>query len=147
MLKEAKKLWKEGRLMRGESCSLPFPSKSIDIVAYITSLEFMPNIRAALLEADRIARKGVIIGLINKWSFSAIRRMLQRRLGRNQYYMNARFYSISDIKRVLAKSSGKLEIVYWKTTLFPRIFGNFESSIFPFGSFLGIAVRLNDTHD
>jgi ubiquinone/menaquinone biosynthesis C-methylase UbiE len=148
MLKEAKKLWIDGRLLKGESSHLPFRSKSFDVVMYVTSLEYMPYVTAVFTEAMRIARKGIIIGLMNKWSPPTIRRIIQVRMGRNPYYRNANFYSISDMKRILGKTLPKgYDIVYWNTTVFPRVFGSMVSSLFPFGSFLGIAVKLEDTCD
>jgi len=148
MLTEAKKLWIDGRLVQGESSHLPFRSKSFDVVMYLTSLEYMPDLAAVFAEARRIARKGIVIGLMNKWSPPTIRRIIQVRMGRNLYYRNANFYSISDIKRILGKTlSEGYNIAYWNTTVFPRILGDMKSAYFPFGSFLGIAVKLDDAYD
>ena len=145
MLREAKKLWIESRLLQGESSRLPFKSRSFDVVIYLTSLEYMPDVDAVFAEAGRIARKGIILGLVNKWSPTTVRRTIQVRLARNPYYRNAKFYSISDIKRILNRAlSGGYKIVYWNTTVFPKAFGNMQSSSLPFGSFLGIAVKLDD---
>jgi ubiquinone/menaquinone biosynthesis C-methylase UbiE len=147
MLKEARQLWIDGRLLQGESSHLPFRSKSFDVITYVASLEYMPNIAAVLAEAIRVTKKGIIIGLMNKWSLPTLRRMFQVRMGRNPYYRNANFYSISDIKRIFGETFKKHDIAYWNTTAFPRVFGNMESTLLPFGSFLGIAIKLDDTHD
>ena len=66
MLHEAKKVWTNGRLLQSEGSRLPFKDKSMDIVMYVTSLEYMPDISAAFLEAFRVAKKGIILGLLNK---------------------------------------------------------------------------------
>jgi ubiquinone/menaquinone biosynthesis C-methylase UbiE len=148
MLKEARKLWVGGRLSQGESSHLPFRAKSFDVVAYVACLEYMPDVAAVFAEASRVARKGIIIGLMNKWSPPTIRRILQARMGRNPYYRNAKFYSIFDMRRILGETfSKRCNVTYWSTTVFPRAFGGIESSLFPFGSFLGIAVKLDDAHD
>jgi ubiquinone/menaquinone biosynthesis C-methylase UbiE len=147
MLKEARKMWIQGCLLQCESSHLPFRTKSMDVVVYITSLEFMPDIDAVLTEAGRVAKKGMVIGLMNKWSLSTLRKMLQARKGSNQFYRNASFYSIRDIKRILNKKLKEHKITNWRTTVFPRGFGNLESSCFPFGAFLGIAVKLDERHD
>jgi ubiquinone/menaquinone biosynthesis C-methylase UbiE len=148
MLKEAKKLWINGRLLQGEGSRLPFKDKSVDIVAYITSFEFMPDAAIAFEEAARVAEKGVIMGLMNKNSISTVRKRFLSITGKNSFYEKAHFYSIFDIKKILDKSfSGKCTITFWTTTVFPRVFGDLQSSLFPFGAFLGIAIELRDNHD
>ena len=143
MLKEAKKLWINGRLLQCEGNQLPFKDKSVDIVAYITSFEFMPDAAIAFEEAARVAKKGVIMGLMNKHSAATIRKRAQSITGKNTFYENAHFYSIFDIKKLLDKSfSGKYAVTFWSTTVFPRVFGDLESSLFPFGAFLGMALKV-----
>ncbi len=148
MLRQARKLWVHGPLAQGESSHLPFKTKAFDVVAFIACLEYMPDIVAVFREAARVARKGIIIGLMNKWSPPTLRRIVQVKMGKNPYYENAKFYSISDIKRILRDTYGdRYAIIYWTTTVFGRIFGNMESALLPFGSFLGIAVKLGDVDD
>ena len=148
MLMEAKKMWPHGSLLQSESSHLPFKDKSVDIVTYITSLEYMPNASVAFVEAARVAKKGIIIGLMNKNSPATVRKRLQAITQKNSFYERAHFYSISDIKKLLDKTyPGKYAFTFWSTTVFPRAFGDLESSLFPFGAFLGIAVELRDTHD
>jgi len=80
---------------------------------------------------------------MNKWSLPTIRRIVQVKTGKNPYYKNAKFYSIMDMKRVLKDALGeRYTIPLWSTTVFPKILGNTEVSLVPFGAFLGIAVRL-----
>ena len=143
MIKEAKKFWTNKRLLRGESAHLPFKDDSFDVVVFIACMEYMPNPTKVLSEASRVAREGIIIGLMNKWSLPTIRRIIQVKMNRNPYYKGARFYSVFDIKRKLRETfRNKYSIPYWNTTVFPKILGNMESSAFPFGAFLGVAVRL-----
>jgi len=143
MLKEARKYWVGGRLMRGESSFLPLRNNSFDIVAFIACMEYMPQPVKVIHEATRVARKGIIIGLMNKWSLPTARRIIQVKMGKNPYYKNAKFYSILDMKRMLREAfGGKYAITLWTTTLFPKIFGDTQSALIPFGAFLGIAVKL-----
>ena len=143
MLKEAKKYWIGGRLLRGESSFLPFKRGSFDIIVFIACMEYMPNPVKVIYEATRVARKGIIIGLMNKWSLPTARRIIQVKMGKNPYYKNARFYSILDMKRMLKDTLGdKYVISLWTTTVFPKIFGDVQSGLIPFGAFLGIAVKL-----
>ncbi len=106
----------------------------------------MPDATTTFLEASRVAKKGVIVGLMNKNSPETIRKRLQAITNKNSFYKEAHFYSISNIKKTLNKTlQGKYAIPFWSTTVFPRVFGDLESSRFPFGAFLGIAIELRDT--
>jgi len=143
MLREAKKLWADRSLLRGESAHLPFKDGSFDVVVFIACMEYMPEPVRVLTEASRVARQGIIIGLMNRWSLPTLRRILQVKMGRNPFYETARFYSVLDMKRMLRDAFGnKVQITHWSTTVFPRIFGDTESSLTPFGAFLGLAVKL-----
>jgi len=143
MLKEAKKLWLEGMLLQGESSFLPFKTNSFDIVVFIACMIYMPDPIKVIREAVRVARGGIIFGLINKWSLPTLRRIIQVKMGKNPYYKNAKFYSILDMKRMLKDALGDgYTTPYWSTTVFPKLFGEVQSSLFPFGAFLGIAVKL-----
>jgi len=143
MLREARKYWVGGRLLRGESSFLPFKNNSFDIVVFMACMEYMPNPVKVIYEATRVARKGIIIGLMNKWSLPTARRIIQVKMGKNPYYKNAKFYSILDMKRMLKDAlSDKYSITFWTTTVLPKIFGDMQSAILPFGAFLGVAVKL-----
>jgi ubiquinone/menaquinone biosynthesis C-methylase UbiE len=148
MLREAKKLWPNGSLLQGESSHLPFKDKSFDVVAFIACLEYMPNIAKVVNEAARVSRKGIIIGIMNKWSLSTMRRIIQIKMGKNPYYKNVKFYSIFGIKHVLEETlHDRYTICFWSTAVFPKIFGDRESALLPFGAFLGIAVKLGENVD
>lgn len=143
MLKEAKRFWLGGTLLRGESSFLPFKDKSFDIVTFVACMIYMPDPIKVICEAVRVARKGMIFGLINKWSLPTLRRIVQVKMGKNPYYRNAKFYSILDMKRMLKEALGEgYAILHWSTTVFPKIFGDAQSRLFPFGAFLGIAVKI-----
>ena len=54
--------------IRGNALALPLPSESFDYVAAITSLCFVDNPQQALAECWRVARQGVVLGLLNRHS-------------------------------------------------------------------------------
>ncbi len=148
MLKEAKERWAQGSVLQSEGSILPLRDRSVDIVAYVTSLEYMRNAVEAFLEGARVAKKGIILGLMNKYSPTTLRKKFQAKTQKRSFYQEATFYSVSDIKKALDKAlPGKYIIASWKTTVFPKVFGGLESSIFPFGAFLGVAVELRDAND
>ena len=67
MLEVAKRLMGPPCL-QGDAFVLPFRSASIDLVVLITTLEFLPNPVQALAEALRVARQGLLLGVLNAQS-------------------------------------------------------------------------------
>jgi len=64
MLEEAKSLG--GPIyLQGDALMVPFLSKSIDLVAMITTLEFLSEPGQGLAEARRVARQGLVLGVLN----------------------------------------------------------------------------------
>lgn len=140
MLEEARRLWR-GQLVRGDAQNLPFREKSFDLVALITCMEYMPEPVDVLREAARVSRRGILWGIMNKWSLPTIRRKLQVMLGRNPFYRNARFYSVLDAKKLLRRAFDRSRYTLrWSTTVFPRIVPVQRSKL-PFGAFLGLILR------
>ncbi len=140
MLREGKRHW-GGELIEGVSHALPFADKSFDFVAFITCMEYMPNPSLVLREAYRVARKGVVWGIMNRWSLPTLRRRIQVLLGKNPFYKNAHFFSILEAKRILRGVFGEESRIRWKNTVFPPFIPLKHSSL-PFGAFLGISIRL-----
>jgi ubiquinone/menaquinone biosynthesis C-methylase UbiE len=142
MLKQAKKLWPTGDLVNSRSSHLPFRSGSFDLCAFVTCFEYMPDPAGVLLEASRVSKQGIILGLMNKWSLPTLRRKIQLAFGKNEYYRNSHFYSISEIKNLVSRAfDGRVNIAKWRTTLFPRGLGIERDSGLFFGAFLGVAIR------
>lgn len=62
------RLGKAADLQVGHAEHLPCDDKEYDFVALVTTLEFCEDPRAAIAEAVRVARKGVLIGFLNRRS-------------------------------------------------------------------------------
>jgi ubiquinone/menaquinone biosynthesis C-methylase UbiE len=60
--------------VHSDALSLPISNNALDIVALITKLEFIPEPVLALAEAFRVARCGLILGVLNRRSMGGIRR-------------------------------------------------------------------------
>ena len=143
MITEAKHTASQTVLIQGHGEKLPLITKAVDIAAFITSLEFMTKPTEALKEAARVAKAGLILGLINKASPDALRKTFKAKIQQNSIYSQAKFYSISDIKKLLENALKEgYEIVYWKTTVFSKLLSKIEPSGLPFGAFLGVAIKL-----
>ena len=56
------------RLDQGFAENLPYDDNEFDTVALITSLEFVDDPYLALKEACRVARRNVLLGVLNRYS-------------------------------------------------------------------------------
>ena len=54
--------------VRGDALALPLSTAAFDLVALITTLEFLPEPIQALAEALRVARQGLVLGVLNRQS-------------------------------------------------------------------------------
>lgn len=140
MLAEARKHWR-GRLYNAPSEDLPFEDGHVDLITMISCSEYMPDLGVVLREAGRVARRGVILGLMNKWCLPTIRRRIQVRLGRNAFYTNATFRSPGDVARIAAATfHDRPYRFHWTATGFPRPFYQRVARL-PLGSFAGVAIE------
>jgi SAM-dependent methyltransferase len=79
MLAEARRLAPALHLVLGDAHALPFDPGTFDVVLFVTTLEFLEDPAPALREAARVARRGLILGVLNRWSLAGLRRILRRR--------------------------------------------------------------------
>jgi ubiquinone/menaquinone biosynthesis C-methylase UbiE len=121
----------------GDAQALPFPAASLDLAAMITTLEFLPDPRAALVEAVRVTRQGLLLGVLNRWSLAAAR----RRRSSSTVWRAAHFFSVSELCRLVHRAAGsRLQGIRWRTTLWPLPVA--ASLRLPLGGFIGLAARL-----
>ena len=125
-------------LVRGDARRLPFADGAFDLTALVTTLEFLERPREALAEALRVARCGVVLGVLNRWSVLSLQRRLMG-LFRPTVYAAARFYGVGELKRLLQLVAGKKARVVWRTTLFPRCWPWSQARL-PWGGFIGMAL-------
>jgi ubiquinone/menaquinone biosynthesis C-methylase UbiE len=137
MLAEAVK-WNGVLYAIGDASALPFADRSIDVLALITALEFVPDPQRALSEALRVARRGLLLGVLNKYSLLAV----QRKIRAKPPWTQARFFSPGELMRCLQEVAGpRLARIQWRTTLWPVPL--LRSLPLPWGGFIGMAVLLN----
>ena len=125
-------------LVRGDARRLPFADGALDLTALVTTLEFLERPQEALAEALRVARHGVVLGVLNRWSLLGLQRRLVSLL-RPTVYDTARFYGVGELKRSLQLIAGKNAHVAWHTTLFPRGWP-WPQARLPWGGFIGMAL-------
>jgi ubiquinone/menaquinone biosynthesis C-methylase UbiE len=121
--------------IQGDAQALPFPSQSFDVLALITTLEFIPDPLQALSEALRVARQGILLGVINKHSLLG----WQYRVKGGPLWGKAAFYTPAELKQMLSKMIPHKYDLTIRTTLWPVFSG---ASKLPWGGFIGLAVKL-----
>lgn len=121
--------------VRGDALALPFARDAFDLVALITTLEFLPDPIHALSEALRVGRQGVLLGVLNRQSLLA--RQLKKKGG--PVWGTARFYSVAELGDLARQAAaGRPLEVEWRTTLWPLLPGALP---LPWGGFIGMALR------
>lgn len=138
MLAEAQKDPSFGRVL-GDGLRLPFRDGAFDLVAFVTTLEFVEDPVQALQEAGRVAGQGLVLGVLNAWSTLGWMRRVEGWF-RPSLYREARFYSVPQLKRLLRDAFGRGEWISWRTTLYPSWFP-VEQAPLPWGGFIGLAVK------
>jgi SAM-dependent methyltransferase len=129
-------------LVRGNALQLPFADGAFDLVTFITTLEFLERPWEALAGALRVAQRGLLLGVLNRWSLLGLQRRLAG-LFRPSVYDAAHFYRVGELKRLLRSiASGKAHIT-WHTTLFPCRWP-WKQSTLPWGGFIGMALLMRD---
>lgn len=121
--------------VQGTALKLPFSAKSFDLVALITTLEFLEKPEQVLLESIRVARQGLILGVINKSSLLGLK--YQKKGG--PIWGRARLFSTTELAAMLTTILPKNSSITVRTTLWPIFSG---SSKLPWGGFIGINVKL-----
>jgi SAM-dependent methyltransferase len=108
----------EGRVryVLGDAAALPFRDRGLDLVAFVTTLEFVADPRRALAEALRVARRGVLVGALNR------RSLLGRRLIRKAgpIWSSARLVTVRELRRLVREAGGGEAVrIVARTTLWP----------------------------
>jgi ubiquinone/menaquinone biosynthesis C-methylase UbiE len=141
MLTEARALYGVA-LVQGDGCRLPFADHTFDLVALITTLEFLERPWEVLAEALRVTRQGLLLGVLNRWSVLGVQRRLVGFL-RPTVYDAAHFYSVEELGSLLRAVAGDKSTIAWHTTLFPRGWP-WPRSTLPWGGFIGMAVHIRE---
>jgi len=141
MLRQARARLPGHPLLLADALSLPLRDRSVDLVVFVTTLEFLPSPEAALREAARVARSGIVALVLNRWSLGA----LSRRIGpQSRGSLLSRAHDLSLLRLVGAfrgAASTRLVGLRWRGALLPSPFPAGPTPI-PVGDILGIAAEL-----
>lgn len=124
--------------VEGDALRLPFPDRAFDIVSLVTTLEFTGDPAGALAEAGRVARRGLLLGVLNGHSVLTWR---YRRSGK-PLWRAARFFTPGELARLVRTVlSDRVRHVHWRTTLWP--WECLCDSALPWGGFIGLSARFD----
>jgi ubiquinone/menaquinone biosynthesis C-methylase UbiE len=125
----------------GDAHHVPLKTGAVDMVLFVTTLEFLEDPTAGLSEAVRIARQGVIALVLNRWSLGSF----SRRWGPQAHQSllsQAHDYSLWSLLRLVKDATGaRLRQVQWASTLFPAVLWKVQGRI-PLGDVIGMAAVL-----
>lgn len=141
MLREARSLARGAPLLLADAHRLPLRDGAVEISALITALEFLEHPERALAESMRVARRGLVLVVLNRCSLGA----LSRRWGpqsRGSLLAGARDFSRPRLRDALeGAAGGRLLEMRWSSTLLPRPLDRALVPL-PVGDVLGVAVKL-----
>jgi ubiquinone/menaquinone biosynthesis C-methylase UbiE len=127
-------------LVLADAHCLPYRQGAVDLVAFVTTLEFLEEPVTALAEAARVARQGALLIVLNRWSPGG----LSRRWGSQAHrplLSQARDYSVVSLwATVHQATAGRRRKLHWTSTLFPAGCWRVRVPI-PVGEVLGMAVE------
>jgi hypothetical protein len=126
----------------GDAGCLPVRSGAVDVALLVTTLEFVERPEAALREAVRVARRGLVVVALNRWSLGG----LSRRVGpqaRGPILGAAKDTSMFTLRRMARAAAGdRLQSLHWASSLFPD--GLWAARLrVPVGDVIGMAVVLS----
>jgi SAM-dependent methyltransferase len=128
-------------LVQGDAHDLPMRSGAVDLCVIMLTLEFVERPDLVLAETVRVARHGVVVVALNRWS----RGGFSRRWGRDaraRLLGRARDFSLGSLREHATMAAGpRLRTVRWASALFPRALGTAVGRI-PLGDVIGVAVEL-----
>lgn len=120
---------------------LPFRHAGVDLVLFVTTLEFLEEPGVALAEAARVARQGLLLVVLNRWSLGG----LSRRWGSQAHQVllgQACDYSLVALRTMVQQTAGpRVQQIHWASTLLPLGLWWVRAPV-PLGEVLGMAVGL-----
>jgi ubiquinone/menaquinone biosynthesis C-methylase UbiE len=133
--------------VRARAEALPLTGGSFDLVAFITALEFIERPLPALREAARVARRGLLLGVLNLASPLGMQRTLAARVQPASPFRSARFFTPWRLEQLVRRSLGpRVRAIRWQTAIWPD-WSPRQLRLRPFGAFIGMLVVLREPEE
>ena len=147
--KARERLGHRSTLVTGPGEDLPFEDNEFDITALINTLEFVKDPVRILMEAGRVTRKKVFIGILNGFSWYGLVKKMKGLFG-DPLFSRARLYNIWQLKSMLHGAFGQCPTSWVAIRTRPHFMENswwpgreaYSPSDSPFVSFLGVSVKM-----
>jgi ubiquinone/menaquinone biosynthesis C-methylase UbiE len=134
MVREAARLGSPPSVL-GDALNLPYDDQSFDVVTIVATLEFVNSPLRVITEAARVARRGLLIGTLNRASVLGLR----ARGATGDPWAAAKLLTVRELRRCISTlCKNRRHSVTWLTTLWP---GYSKALHLPWGDFIGMAVR------
>ncbi len=141
-----KKLGDKAELYSCRAEDLAFSDNEFDIVSLITSLEFTDDPEKAISEAIRVCKGRVFLGVLNKYSATAVQRRVTG-LFRPSVYRHARFFHAGELTGMVRRLLPGVRIQWGSVVFLPTGCYDFAAGVEeaipvmknPFGAFLGLS--------
>ncbi len=111
-----RRLGSKVRLNHGFAENLPYEDNEFDTVALITTLEFVEDPYLALREACRVARRNVLLGVLNKYSIGGLNYGIQK-FWKDSIYSRGRFFSVFQLRTMSSSILSGAVPIEWRTCL------------------------------
>lgn len=141
MLAEARRRDPGLPLVQGDAHRLPIRSGAVDLSVFVTTLEFVEEPAQALAEAVRVARQGVLVVALNRWSVGGFSRRWGRD-ARGPVLGRAADCTLPSLRALASTAAGlRFRMLHWASALFARDLVTGPAHI-PLGEVIGVAIEL-----
>jgi SAM-dependent methyltransferase len=125
----------------GDAHRLPVRERAVDLVVFVTTLEFLEVPTVALADAVRVARQGLLLVMLNRCSLGGLSRRWGRQ-ARQALLGQAQDCSLRALQATVRQAAGRrVHRVVWASTLFPDGLWRVRARL-PLGEVLGLAAVL-----
>lgn len=134
-----------GRYLQGDARALPFPEAAFDVAVSVTALCFVADWRSALAEMVRVARRRVVLGLLNRHSLLWL---AKGRGGGQGAYRGAHWHTAGEVRAALAglpvaAVRSRSAIFLPSATPAARVMEHWLPGRWPLGGFLAVAADVS----
>jgi ubiquinone/menaquinone biosynthesis C-methylase UbiE len=126
----------------GDAHRLPFRDGAVDLALLVLTLEFLDDPAVALSEAVRVARQGLVVVALNRWSLGGWHRRRASYRARHRLLGQARDQTLSSLRALLRNAAGRRwQAAHWTSGLFPGFLWRMRIKL-ALGDVIGLAVWL-----